>query len=127
MGVLEFECFLIFVMCIMDMILGTISHVFFKKDNLSGDAEASIGKKLVIMCTLVFILLIVHANDFHTFAPEVKSVLDMANKTASGVVVIFLYYELTSILKHIQNMTGIDMSKVPGVKSEVENSKEEDK
>lgn len=122
-GSLEFECAVIFVMCLCDMILGTISHVFFKKDNSSESAETSIGRKLVIMITLIGILIIVHLNDYNSFNQEVKSVLQMANNTASAVVVIFLYYELTSVLRHISDMTGIDLSKIPGVQQEIDSHK----
>ena len=33
---------------------------------------------------------------------------------------MLLYYELTSVLAHLQNITGIDFSRIPMVKQELE-------
>lgn len=35
-------------------------------------------------------------------------------------VVMLLYFELTSVLAHLQNITGLDFSKIPMVKQELE-------
>lgn len=124
MGILEFESIIILLLMLLDIALGTISHVFYKEDNVSSCALRSIGEKFVISLVVICLCIVVHMNDTNFFD---KTVTDMINgyKVIAGSVIVFIcYYELTSVCKHIQILTGIDLTKfIKGLKSEIENRK----
>lgn len=119
-GVLEFETFLIICFMLLDIILGSIDHIFFKKDSSSRGAIQSLFAKFGIATTLITVLFILHANDWGVFRPEINSILEICRNGADGIVIMLLYYELTSLLAHLHNITGLDFSKIPGVSSEID-------
>lgn len=119
-GILEFECFLIIVFMLIDIILGSIDHVWYQKNSSSKEAIKSIFTKLGIGAFLITILLVLHSNDKGFFSPDIKPILDMCQEASSVIVIMILYYELTSLLAHLHSITGLDFSKVPGVQSEID-------
>lgn len=119
LGVVEFEVFLIVLMMILDIILGTIDHDFFTKDGSSANGIKGLFSKLGITSFLVFAVLVLHIND----CGEFKGINDIVSIIRNGVdtiVLMLLYFELTSILAHLHNITGIDFSGLPMVKQEIE-------
>ena len=122
-GILEFECFLIVVFMLLDIILGSIDHIWYQKNSSSREAIKSLFSKLGISVFLIFILLVLHSNDKGLFTNEIKPILEICRNASDVIVVMLLYYELTSLLAHLHSITGLDFSKVPGVKSEI-NKKE---
>lgn len=122
-GILEFEVFLIITFMLLDIILGSIDHIFFTKDTSSSGAIKSLFAKFGIATTLITVLFILHANDWGIFSKEINSILEICKNGADGIVLLLLYYELTSLLAHLHNITGLDFSKIPGVSSEVINKK----
>lgn len=124
MGILEFESIIILLLMLLDIALGTISHVFYKQDNISSCALKSIGEKFVISLIVLFICVVTHLNDTNIFDKTVTDMINGYKIIAESVIVFVCYYELTSVCKHIQIMTGIDLTKfVKGLKSEIENRK----
>lgn len=119
-GILEFECFLIVVFMLLDIILGSIDHIWYQKNSSSREAIKSLFSKLGISVFLIFILLVLHSNDKGLFTDEIKPILEMCRNASDVIVVMLLYYELTSLLAHLHSITGLDFSKVPGVKSEID-------
>ena len=119
-GILEFECFLIVVFMLIDIILGSIDHIWYNRDSSSGKAIQSMFSKLGISVFLIAILLVIHSNDKGLFTPDIRPILEMCRNASNVIVVMLLYYELTSLLAHLHNITGLDFSKVPGVKSEID-------
>lgn len=119
-GIIEFECFLIVVFMLLDMILGSIDHIWYQKNSSSREAIRSLFTKLGIGSFLISMLLILHSNDKGFFTPDIKPILNMCLNASSVIVIMLLYYELTSLLAHLHNITGLDFSKVPGVKSEID-------
>lgn len=122
LGVVEFEVFLIVLMMILDVVLGTIDHDFFTKDGSSKAGIKGLFSKLGITSFLIFLLLVLHVNDFAEFK-GIGNIMGIIRNGADSVVLMLLYYEATSILAHLHNITGIDFSVLPMVKQEIENKK----
>ena len=124
MGILEFESIIILLLMLLDIALGTISHVFYKEDNISSCALKSIGEKFVISLVVLCLCIVTHMNDTNIFDKTVTDMINGYKVIAESVIVFICYYELTSVCKHIQIMTGIDLTKfLKGLKSEIENRK----
>ncbi len=124
MGILEFESFITIFLMFFDIALGFISHVFYKKDNISSLALRSIGEKFTISLVVISLCILVHLNDTNLFDSTVTDLINGYAVIAKSVIVFVCYYELTSVCKHIQIMTGIDLTKfIKGLKSEIENRK----
>lgn len=120
LGVVEFEVFLIVLMMILDIILGTIDHDFFSKDGSSANGIKGLFSKLGISSFLVFAVLVLHINDFCEFK-GIEDIMSIIRNGVDTIVLMLLYFELTSILAHLHNITGIDFSGLPMVKQEIEN------
>lgn len=124
MGILEFESIITIFLMMVDIALGFINHVFYRKDNVSSLALRSIGEKFTISLIVISLCIIVHLNDTHIFDDTVTDLINGYAVIAKSVIVFVCYYELTSVCKHIQIMTGIDLTKfIKGLKSEIENRK----
>lgn len=119
-GILDFQCFLIIVFMLLDIILGSIDHIWYQKNSSSKDAIRSLFSKLGISVFLITMLLVLHSNDKGIFTPDIQPILEMCRTAADVIVVMLIYYELTSLLAHLHNITGLDFSKVPGVKTEID-------
>lgn len=119
-GILEFECFLIIIFMLLDVILGSIDHIWYQKNSSSKEAIRSLFSKLGIGFFLIMILIILHSNDKGIFTPDIKPILEMCQNASDVIVIMLLYYELTSLLAHLHSITGLDFSKVPGVNSEID-------
>lgn len=119
LGVVEFEVFLIIIMMILDIILGTIDHDFFTKDGSSANGIKGLFSKLAITSFLVFAVLVLHVNDFGVFK-GIEDIMLIIRNGVDTIVLMLLYFELTSILAHLHNITGIDFSGLPMVKQEIE-------
>lgn len=119
-GIIEFECFLIIVFMLLDIILGSIDHIWYQKNSSSKEAIQSIFSKLGISVFLISMLLVLHSNDKGIFTSDIKPILDMCRNASDVIVIMLLYYELTSLLAHLHSITGLDFSKVPGVKAEID-------
>lgn len=122
-GELEFKVFLIITFMVLDIILGTIDHIFYLKDSYSGGAIKSLFTKLGIASFLIGILFILHLNDFGEFSNEINEILNICRSGSDVIVIILLFYELTSLLAHLQNITGLDFSFLSPVKSELTKKK----
>ena len=122
LSVVEFEVFLIILMMILDIILGTIDHDFFTKDGSSSAGIKGLFSKLAITSFLVFAILVLHINDFNEFK-GIQNIMLIIRNGVDTIVLTLLYFELTSILAHLHNITGIDFSGLPMVKQEIENKR----
>ena len=119
LGVVEFEVFLIIMMMILDIILGTIDHDFYSKDGSSADGIKGLFGKLGIASFLIFAVLVLHINDWGEFK-GINDIVAIIRNGVDTIVLMLLYFELTSILAHLHNITGIDFSALPMVKQEIE-------
>lgn len=119
-GIIEFECLLIIVFMLIDIILGSIDHIWYQKNSSSSDAIKSLFSKLGIAAFLIAMLLVLHSNDKGLFTSDIKPILEICQNAANAIVIMLLYYELTSVLAHLHSITGLDFSKVPGVQSEID-------
>lgn len=120
LGVVEFEVFLIVLMMILDIILGTIDHDFFSKDGSSANGIKGLFSKLGITSFLIFALLALHINDWDEFK-GINDIVAIIKNGVDTIILMLLYFEFTSILAHLHNITGIDFSGLPMVKQEIEN------
>lgn len=118
-GALEFKVFLIITIMVLDIILGTIDHIYYLKDNYSGGALKSLFTKLGLASLLIGILFILHLNDFAIFSDEVSQIINLCRSGADVIVVMLLFYELTSLLAHLQNITGLNFSFIKPVQNEL--------
>lgn len=119
LGVLDFEVIIIIIMMILDIIVGTIDHDFYSKDANSGGAIKGLINKVAIASFLIFLLLIIHLNDWDEFK-GVSNIINYIRSGADAVTVMLIYFELASVLAHMENITGIDFSKIPAVKQELD-------
>lgn len=122
-GELEFKVFLIITIMIVDIILGAIDHIYYLKDSYSGGAIKSLFTKLGVASFLISILFVLHLNDFGEFSNEINPILDICRSGSDVIVIMLLFYELTSLLAHLQNITGLDFSFLTPVKSELTKKK----
>ena len=104
---------------VLDIILGTIDHIYYLKDSYTGGAIKSLFTKLGLASLLIGILFILHLNDFSIFSDEVSQILNLCRSGADVIVVMLLFYELTSLLAHLQNITGLDFSFIKPVQNEL--------
>lgn len=118
-GALEFKVFLIITIMVLDIILGTIDHIYYLKDSYTGGAIKSLFTKLGLASLLIGILFILHLNDFAIFSDEVSQILNLCRSGADVIVVMLLFYELTSLLAHLQNITGLNFSFIKPVQNEL--------
>lgn len=118
-GALEFKVFLIITIMVLDIILGTIDHIYYLKDSYAGRAIKSLFTKLGLASLLIGILFILHLNDFAIFSDEVSQILNLCRSGADVIVVMLLFYELTSLLAHLQNITGLNFSFIKPVQNEL--------
>lgn len=119
LGIVEFEVFLIIMMMILDIILGTIDHDFFSKDGSSANGIKGLFSKLAIASFLIFAVLVLHINDWGEFK-GINNIILIIKNGVDTIVLTLLYFEFTSILAHLHNITGIDFSGLPMVKQEIE-------
>lgn len=119
LGVVEFEVFLIIIMMILDIILGTIDHDFFTKDGSSSNGIKGLFSKLGIASFLIFAVLVLHINDWGEFK-GINDIVTIIRNGVDTIVLMLFYFEFTSILAHLHNITGIDFSGLPMVKQEIE-------
>lgn len=119
LGTVEFEVFLIIIMMILDIILGTIDHDFFIKDGSSSNGIKGLFSKLGIASFLIFAVLVLHINDWGEFK-GINDIVSIIRNGVDTIVLMLLYFEFTSILAHLHNITGIDFSGLPMVKQEIE-------
>ena len=122
-GELEFKVFLIITIMAVDIILGAIDHIYYLKDSYSGGAIKSLFTKLGVASFLIAILFVLHLNDFGEFSNEINPILDICRSGSDVIVIMLLFYELTSLLAHLQNITGLDFSFLTPVKSELTKKK----
>lgn len=119
LGIVEFEVFLIMLMMILDIILGIIDHDFFSKDGSSANGIKGLFSKLGIASFLIFAVLALHINDWGEFK-GINDIVSIIKNGVDTIVLTLLYFEFTSILAHLHNITGIDFSGLPMVKQEIE-------
>lgn len=119
LGVVEFEVFLIVLMMILDIILGTIDHDFFSKDGSSANGIKGLFSKLGIASFLIFAIIALHINDWGEFK-GIQDIISIIKNGVDTIILMLLYFEFTSILAHLHNITGIDFSGLPMVKQEIE-------
>lgn len=119
LGIVEFEVFLIIIMMILDIILGTIDHDFFTKDGSSSNGIKGLFSKLGVAFFLIFAILVLHINDWGEFK-GINDIVLIIKNGVDTIVLMLLYFELTSVLAHLHNITGIDFSGLPMVKQEIE-------
>lgn len=120
LNAVEFEVFLIVLMIILDIILGTIDHDFFSKDGSSTNGIKGLFSKLGMISFLVFAVIVLHINDYGEFK-GIEDIMAIIKNGVDTIVLMLLYFELTSVLAHLHNITGIDFSGLPMVKQEIEN------
>lgn len=122
---IEYEFILYAVFTVADMILGTFVHVAVKKDSNSSDAKYGALKKLVILLFMAFALCLYDMDKF-VFIGQNISGLPLIAEIKAAIVAIYgymCYFEFISVAANFAVITGIDLSKIPGVTSEVDAKK----
>lgn len=125
-NLVEYEFILYTIFTIADMVLGTFVHVAVKKDSNSSDARYGALKKLVILLFMGFALGIYDLDKFVTL-DQSSQVMPLVGEIKAAIVAIFAYmcyFEFVSVAANFAIITGIDLTKIPGVASEIEVKKE---
>ena len=122
---IEYELIIYTFLTIMDMVLGTYVHVFIVKDSCSKNAKAGALKKLVV---LTFMVVCVVAYDIDRFIPIDQSLtsstlLTDIKSVIVAVVAYMVYFEFVSVAANFALVTGVDLTKIPGVSSELKKKK----
>lgn len=123
----EYEVILYALLTLMDIVLGTYVHVYVTKDSCSKAAKAGALKKLVV---LVFMVGCVLVYDMDHFIPLDKSLMASALLTEIksvivAVVAYMCYFEFISVAANFALVTGVDITKIPGVSNELKKKKGE--
>lgn len=117
--ILDFEVLAIIITMLVDIVVGTIDHNFYLKDSNSGGAIKSLFGKLALAVFLIGILAVVHLGEYKGFG-DLTQVENAIRSGADAVTILIIYFELTSVLAHVSNITGLDFSKIPMIKQELE-------
>lgn len=123
----EYEFVLYTIFTVADMVLGTFVHVAVKKDSTSGDARIGALKKLVILLFMSFALGVYDLDKVLVLDQSVQA-LPLMGEIKSAIVAIFgymSYFEFVSVAANFALITGVDMTKIPGVANEIKVKKED--
>lgn len=120
MGLTEFEIIIITFLELGDIFLGTLAHVFYAHNNNSSLAINSLIKKAVIIAGIVLLDFLLHVDRLKIFDKDVIGMVTSLRSGYAAMLVFLMYYELSSVMKHLQMITGIDFTKFfPGLASEI--------
>lgn len=125
-NIVEYEFIIYTFLTIVDIILGTFVHTFVKKDNTSSKAKIGALKKLLVLMFMGFALITYDLDKVITFDPALKAMPLIAN-IKSGVIAIFgymCYFEFVSVAANFSLLSGIDLTKIPGVSSEIKEKRD---
>lgn len=125
-NIVEYEFIIYTFLTIIDIILGTFVHTFVKKDNTSNKAKIGALKKLSILLFMGFALITYDLDRFITFDPTLVAMPLIAN-IKSAVIAIFgymCYFEFVSVAANFSLLSGVDLTKIPGVSSEVKEKRD---
>ena len=126
-NIVEYEFILYTICTVADMVLGTFVHVAVKKDSNSSDARYGALKKLVILLFMGFALGVYDLDKF-VMLNQSSQALPLVSEIKAAIIAIFgymCYFEFVSVAANFAIITGVDMTKIPGVASEIEVKKEE--
>lgn len=126
-NLVEYEFVLYTIFTVADMVLGTFVHVAVRKDSSSGNARIGALKKLVILLFMSFALG-VYDLDKVLVLDQSAQALPLMGEIKSAVVAIFgymSYFEFVSVAANFALITGVDMTKIPGVANEIKVKKED--
>ena len=117
----EYELILYTFLTILDIIFGTYAHVFVSKDSCSKDAKAGALKKLVV---LVFMVTCVGMYDIDRFISldsglASSTLISSIKSVIIAIVAYMCYFEFISVAANFSLVTGVDLTKIPGVASEL--------
>lgn len=123
----EYEFVLYTILTVADMVLGTFVHVAVKKDSNSSEARIGALKKLVILLFMGFALGVYDLDKVLVLDQSVRG-LPLIGEIKSAIIAIFgymCYFEFVSVAANFALITGVDMTKIPGVANEIEVKKED--
>ena len=126
-NMVEYEFVLYTIFTIADMLLGTFVHVAIKKDSNSSDARYGALKKLVILLFMGFALGIYDMDKFLILGPAITG-QPLIGEIKSAIIAIFAYmcyFEFVSVAANFAIISGVDLSKIPGVSNEIDIKKGE--
>lgn len=126
-NIVEYEFILYTICTVADIVLGTFVHVAIKKDSNSSDARTGALKKLVILLFMSFALGVYDLDKFIMFDQGLKA-MPLINEIKAAIIAIYgymCYFEFVSVAANFALITGVDLTKIPGVESEIK--KKEDK
>lgn len=125
-NIVEYEFILYTICTVADVVLGTFVHVAVKKDSNSNDARVGALKKLVVLLFMSFALGVYDLDKFIMFDQGLKA-MPLINEIKAAIIAIYgymCYFEFVSVAANFALITGVDLTKIPGVESEI-NKKEE--
>lgn len=120
-NIVEYEFIIYTFLTIVDITLGTFVHTFVKKDSTSSKAKIGVLKKLFILMFMGFALVTYDLDRFIPLDPTLKAMPLIAN-IKSAVIAIFgymCYFEFVSVAANFSLLSGVDLTKIPGVSSEI--------
>lgn len=120
-NIVEYEFIIYTFLTIVDITLGTFVHTFVKKDSTSSKAKIGVLKKLSILMFMGFALVTYDLDRFIPLDPTLKAMPLIAN-IKSAVIAIFgymCYFEFVSVAANFSLLSGVDLTKIPGVSSEI--------
>ena len=126
-NIVEYEFILYTIFTVADIVLGTFVHVAIKKDSNSSDARIGTLKKLIVLLFMSFALGVYDLDKFIMFDQGLKA-MPLINEIKAAIIAIYgymCYFEFVSVAANFALITGVDMTKIPGVESEI--NKKEDK
>ena len=127
LNLVEYEFILYTIFTVADMVLGTFVHVAVKKDSNSSDARYGALKKLVILLFMGFALGVYDLDKFFMLNQSAQA-LPLVSEIKAAIIAIFgymCYFEFVSVAANFAIITGVDMTKIPGVANEIDVKKEE--
>lgn len=121
----EYELILYAFLVFLDMVLGTYAHIFITKDSCSKDAKAGALKKLVVLIFMSACVGVYDMDNIIGFDQSLVSsnVVVSVKSIVVAIVAYMCYFEFVSVAANFALVTGVDLTKIPGVANELNKKK----
>lgn len=124
-NLVEYEFVIYLFLTFVDIIFATFYHIYVKKDANSGKAKIGAAKKLLILLFMALCLVVYDLDRFIPFGDGLVKAPVIAQIKAA-IIAIFAYmcyFEFVSVAANFSLLSGVDLTKIPGVKAELKDKR----
>lgn len=124
-NVVEYEFVIFLLLTFIDIIFATFYHVHVKKDATSSVAKLGATKKLLILLFMALCLLVYDMDRFISFGGGLVNdpVIPQIKGAIIAIFAYMCYFEFVSVAANFSLLSGVDLTNIPGVKSEIKDKR----